>query len=1020
MKGVVELLWRALPGVRRSERSRFLFFAALFTLVSTAETLGFVGSEALFLSQVGVERLPVFFIAASAATVLGTLVYASAVGVVRNDRIFVWMLLGTAAVIGAGAVGAAAGSAVVLGILFCLYYVTFAVFVNHFWTFAGDYFDTSTTKRLFPLFTIGSSLGGAVGGGLAFALNAAVGPVALLAGWSGFLVLAALLLRAGRRRLLRWGPLDLEEADETSFQGMQGAARYLRGSPLGRWLMLSALAMVLALFVAQYLYSAVFAAHFGSAAALATFFALYQAGSNVIEIALEVALTPWLLRRFGVGSANLLHPALTVLTFAGLARWYALPMGIVARVNRELLENAVAGPLRALVYNAIPMRYRGRLRAFLEGVVIYGGMALAGVALLAMGDPDPTLLAAAGGGIAVLYLVANWRTRREYLRALVREMRAGRLDLDQVGDELGAFEAGRLAELWEEMVRAEGSRPSSSLLRLVPELAARGIVAPLVRESAHPSPAVRRACVSALASVRGESAERTLLQGLADVDASVRLAALRGLAGRGAATGRHADRLRRLLRDPDPTVRVEAARDLGAEGSAVLYRMARSRDPAEAAAALHGAEPALAEVALSRVRDPHPGVRAAALEALARSDLPAVPALEDSGAALRDPAPAVRRAAVYALAGWEEDEAREALAGALGDPASEVRFAVETVLASQGAEAIPHLRPRLRADEELAAQGALRVMARSGDSDAREILQEELRHHAGTLWRFLIGFQRLPESEDLAARFRRAAYRDAMMRHRRLAFLVLELLETPGLVRSVLKALRLGSPRARGDALEVLSNLGDREATALLGLVHESGSFAERAEKVGDTVSVPEDPAELLEGDRASESRWVRMAARAVEARARGILPEQELMDRLLALKQVPLFEELSLDQLEAVLRISREVELVPGEVVMKEGDPGGLLYILLEGSVRVVKDFGESNERLLATMSAVNYLGEMAILDDEPRSATAVAVGPARFLALDGASLKELILQMPEISFEIFRVLTARIRQAESRLSER
>jgi CRP-like cAMP-binding protein len=60
-----------------------------------------------------------------------------------------------------------------------------------------------------------------------------------------------------------------------------------------------------------------------------------------------------------------------------------------------------------------------------------------------------------------------------------------------------------------------------------------------------------------------------------------------------------------------------------------------------------------------------------------------------------------------------------------------------------------------------------------------------------------------------------------------------------------------------------------------------------------------------------------------------------------------------------------------------------------------------------------------MAILDDEPRSATVVADGRTRLLSLGGRSLKELIHQMPEIAFEIFRVLTARVRTAEKRLVE-
>ena len=67
-------------------------------------------------------------------------------------------------------------------------------------------------------------------------------------------------------------------------------------------------------------------------------------------------------------------------------------------------------------------------------------------------------------------------------------------------------------------------------------------------------------------------------------------------------------------------------------------------------------------------------------------------------------------------------------------------------------------------------------------------------------------------------------------------------------------------------------------------------------------VPVPKDPRALLEASLESEGRWIRMAARALAAGPERD-PEEELMERLLALQQVPLFEQLSLEQLEAVHR---------------------------------------------------------------------------------------------------------------------
>jgi len=217
----------------------------------------------------------------------------------------------------------------------------------------------------------------------------------------------------------------------------------------------------------------------------------------------------------------------------------------------------------------------------------------------------------------------------------------------------------------------------------------------------------------------------------------------------------------------------------------------------------------------------------------------------------------------------------------------------------------------------------------------------------------------------------------------------------------------------------VLSHLGDREAASLLVLMHEVGPFDERRNEAAETVALPTSNGDVLAAALNSESRWIAMAARSIDRAHERNIPEEDLMERLLALKQVPLFAQLSLEQLEAIQQISKELEYLADETILREGDRGGDLYLLIEGTVRIFKGFGTPHERILSTVEAVSYFGEMAALDDEPRSATVVAAESSRMLRLEGHSLKELIHQMPEISFEIMRVLTARVRAAERRLAE-
>ena len=142
-------------------------------------------------------------------------------------------------------------------------------------------------------------------------------------------------------------------------------------------------------------------------------------------------------------------------------------------------------------------------------------------------------------------------------------------------------------------------------------------------------------------------------------------------------------------------------------------------------------------------------------------------------------------------------------------------------------------------------------------------------------------------------------------------------------------------------------------------------------------------------------------------------------MEPLLALKQVDLFKHLSLEQLDALLRVTSEVQYLSNEVIVREGEHGDKLYLLMEGRVRYFRRHGEPDEEELVSDPPLGFFGEMAIFADEERTATVIADTPVRLLSLDGDSLKELILQQAEIAFELFRVLTQRIKALEHRREE-
>jgi HEAT repeat protein len=1003
-------MWQWLSSVRTAERERFAFFIGLGCLVSIAQMLGQAGSESLFLARLGAARLPATFVAASLTTVAASLLYALRVGRARNDRVLAELLVGAALAVALAAFAVREGSAPGLVALYCLFFATQAVLTNHYWTLVGDFFDTLAAKRLVPLFTVGLSLGGSLGGAAAIGVVSALSAEALLVGWALGLLAAAALVLGSRARFQRWCAIASGEEDETSVAGISAAMRYLRGSPLGRRLIASSLAMVLAVFVAQYLYSGMIVAAFPDETRLAAFLALYLAVSNGVEVLVEVLVTPIAIRRLGVPTANLLHPLLTVGSFVGLAFAPGLAAAVTARVNRELLDNALAVPVRTLAGNALPQRFRSRVRAFLEGIVVYSGMSLAGAVLLAVDRLPADLLAGAGAALALLYLLANLAVRRQYLAAIVTELRAGRLDLRELRSEIGAHELHSLAEFWSHLARTETGEPSAAVLELPRLLVSHGVTAPVRAAVGYASPRLRAACLEALATVETDPA--LWRDALADPDASVRRVALRALPAVALREPVVAAALHASLSDPNPRARAEAARRAGAEGEAVLFDLLDSGDVADVVAALDAAPPGLARAAALQLDARDPRVRAAALGVLARAADDGAVAFAALCAGLEDPGAGVRCAAVAALGTRREDEVPSLLAGALRDSSRDVRNAAIRALAACGDRGVLAVRPILAAPEESAIGAAMRVLAAVNSPAARGLLRGAYGEYVREAIGALHCARALSAAGAAVPRFTLVAIGDAFARALRLAWRALARLEDERVVRSAERALRRASGRVRGDALEVVSQLGERDVSRQLVLLLEPIPLDEKLAALRGDVPPPRDLADAQLRARAFSSPWTRIPADSPNAE------EKVLMERLLSLRQVSLFSRMSLERLHAIERITQESEYVRGEVIMREGEFGDELFCLIEGEVEVLRGAGTPDEVHLNWLGPGAYLGEMAVLDGSPRSATVVAATSVRVLVLAGERLRELVQEMPELAFDLLRVLAERVRSAEQKLA--
>jgi len=136
-------------------------------------------------------------------------------------------------------------------------------------------------------------------------------------------------------------------------------------------------------------------------------------------------------------------------------------------------------------------------------------------------------------------------------------------------------------------------------------------------------------------------------------------------------------------------------------------------------------------------------------------------------------------------------------------------------------------------------------------------------------------------------------------------------------------------------------------------------------------------------------------------------------------LRRVPLFNELSEDELGSIAAQVSVSRYDGGQILYSEGEKGGDLLVVMEGTVRVVRMSASGRHQLLAIERAGSSLGEVSAFDGGPYSATAISITPTEILRLQGQQFRAICLAHPAVAVKVIGVLGHRLRRLRNLVEE-
>lgn len=1036
--------------------SRFGRLTQLLLLAVTVLTYNVIAmaiANSLFVSHVGAAKLPIVFILIGLCSLPIYGIFSQIADRYSRPQVFRYVLLiSIATMLGLKFLTS-------LDVTWTYYILLIAIFFQ--WDFNNnilypglltDYFTTLEYKQYAPYVGIAQAVGTLIGGGLTIFLSRYFPSRELLLTLPFLMAIAfgqLLYLEKSQRRLqstTATNNLSLVESLKTLPDLIQ---RY----PLILFIATSTFLLVIIYISSEFLWFNIYGQNFDESD-LTGFLGLMRMVISLIQVVFLYGITRPLLKWVGVARLNTIYPLTTLLSLGGLWLNFNLAAGIGLHINGDALYKSINLPVHQLNYNGIPHQYVGRIRALSDGLIYSVGLTLAGVVLwfchLYLSLEQITLIVV---GLTILLLLVRVPMGKFYVQSLESMIRSDNINLDNFGDgrsqlppqsrtvidefladhdvytqikglELAA-NAGNPERFLPEvkaLLSIENDDLRRGILKLYGNCQNPGVLAEFASLLDDADPIVKTASLEVLIANKYNFVTQQLEQLITEDNSAITTLAL------------IAKFQNTSVADSDLCIAEQFWQtEITDHIAKMIARVVRYSQNSEFIT--------LIEYLLPQISTEAKQETMSALTSLAQpQDLNLA---KIAAAEINHSSPEIRVAAFKLLEITRCPQMLEPITQGLEDQHPQVRQQVANTLAAYGQSGLAITKDSLEASNPDVVNTAIAAIGKIRSKQANEILYKHLTPDFQYLAQTRKWQQYIPQ-EDPSWKLLAVAIEDYQ---RRLLQKVLYVLACLGYSRTVSLVSRILATSDRLDlanAVEVISSINHRRfIQPLIPLLEEAVTVSEQSEITVKPTSqwLRNTGYKILLEALDSSDRWIKTGASValsviptallkdpdpiVQSVAQEIFfPVQQLtspvsisMNRLLLLRTVALFKNLSLDELFPIDQALEQKQVLTGETIYKEGSWGSNLYIVASGKIQIVKDL-DGKQQEIKQLTTGQYFGEIALFDEAPRWDSAIAVEDSILLSLEKKRFISLISQRPHIILEICRFLSQRLRETDKYMS--